>query len=216
MRHLLSLTISLIFVLALPSGVFSEDSSFVKAFVEAYEEKNQEKMSAIVALYKDKVPAEIDALLKGALSPEITSEDKEAFFFTAEQIAKVYNEKFNDPSLLKVVKKKVFESWLSPPVASTPVDGVHIIEFPKATESVKNVFRPDNVIIKKGDIVRWVNNDDIAHLFSTVGFISVGGLFTPSIEPGKTFEYRLEKPGEYYYICFIHKGMIGKITVEDK
>jgi plastocyanin len=112
------------------------------------------------------------------------------------------------------VKKISFEVRLSPPVVSTSVDGIHIIDMPGVTEEVKNGFNPDNIIIKKGETVRWINSDEIEHIFSSTFFIGKGGISSPSIKPGEGWEYKFENTGEYFYICFIHRSMIGAITVE--
>lgn len=94
------------------------------------------------------------------------------------------------------------------------VKGVYIIQG-TSSEAARSIFLPDVIIIKKGGTVRWVNNDKTAHLVASVPVIGEGGIFSPEIGDGESWEYRLNKPGEYYYICFIHKVMYGKVIVED-
>jgi hypothetical protein len=96
-----------------------------------------------------------------------------------EVMASIYKDLFGDIEFFKWAKKNIFEAWLTKPVRSVPQGGVHIVDIPKATETVRDKFRPDNIIIGKGD----------------------------------TWEYTFNEPGEYFYICFIHRAMIGKITV---
>ena len=60
-----------------------------------------------------------------------------------------------------------------------------------------------------------MNEDEVAHLFASFSIIGKGGLFTPNIDPGASWEYTFTEPGEYYYVCFIHKGMVGKIRVTE-
>lgn len=40
--------------------------------------------------------------------------------------------------------------------------------------------------------------------------IGTGGIKATRIDPGQSFEFKFDKAGEYFYICYIHKGMVGK------
>ncbi|GEM_PF-1903208 len=202
-------------VMSLSAPAFSQESDIIKNFIEAFDAKDKARMSSIVEENKDAIPAEIRSLLRQAVAPGTTVEDKEGAFYLAEVMANIYKDKFGDVEPLKEVKRARFESLLGPAVRLTSPDGVHIVDLPEATDTVKNIFKPDNIIIKKGETVRWVNYDKVAHVFASMPFIGKGGLFAPSIEPGGSWEYTFDRPGEYYYICFIHKGMIGKVTVEE-
>jgi plastocyanin len=190
------------------------ESQLLKDFLEAVEQRNDVLMTKIVEDNKDKIPAEINALLEENAKPTTPDETKEENFFVAETLARTYKDVTEDARILKDVKKKSFEFKLGPALRSTPAEGVHIMEFPAPTDTVKNVFKPDNIVISKGDTVRWINHDIEGHVFSTVPFISDGGIMSPRIEPEAAWDYKFEKPGEYYLICFIHHAMIGKVTVE--
>ena len=189
--------------------------TITEAYIEAYESNDQEKTFKIVEDNIEKVPAEIKTLIYSTMSPNIDREKKESTLYIAEQMAITYKEVTGDFEPLREVKREQFESKLSKAVNSVGKDGVHIIETPKETEGRKNYFSPDNIIIKKGETVRWHNTDELAHLFASFSIIGKGGLFTPNIDPAATWEYTFEEPGEYYYLCFIHKGMLGKVTVEE-
>ena len=88
-----------------------------------------------------------------------------------------------------------------------------------SVQNVSKSFGPVKAIqnisfqIKKGEVVRWVNNDNVAHLLASMHVIGEQGIFSPRVAPGNSWEYRFDKAGEYYYICFIHKVMYGKVTV---
>lgn len=205
--------LSLAAVLSL-SSAGSCESEITKQFLEAYDQKSAVKMAEVIKANKDKVPDEIKALVDEAMAPGMTQEDRDGKFFVADMMARAYKDETGDVEILKFVKRKEFDSKLGPAVRSTPKDGVHTVEFPMATPEVKNVFRPDNIIIKAGDTVRWVNNDEQGHIFASMPLIGLGGIFSPRVEPGKSWDFKFEKPGEYFYICFIHHGMIGKVTVE--
>jgi plastocyanin len=72
-------------------------------------------------------------------------------------------------------------------------------------------YNPDDIRIKVGDIVTWIN-DDAHHLIHTV--TSEAGEFDSSdITPGQSFSLKFDKPGSYEYFCQIHPVMSGKVTV---
>jgi len=193
---------------------YAEESVIRKGFIEAFDANDAARMHAIVEENKEKIPDEITSLLEESRRPDVAVEHKEGNRYIAELMAIRYKDITGDAEPLIKVKKEVFNSRLTPTVRSTPSEGVHIVDIPVATGGAKNVFVPDNIIIQKGETVRWTNHDTIAHVFASMPLIGEVGLFAPSIEPGGGWEFTFEKPGEYYYICFIHKGMIGKITVE--
>ncbi len=206
--------LALIAVFALSSISYSFESKIVNDFLTAYDAKDAVGMAAITEKNKEKIPSEILALLYEAMFPKTTEEDREANFFIAELIAKTYKDATGDIEPLLNVKRTVFNSKLTQPLSSTTEGGVHIVELPKTNENETNIFKPDNIIIRQGETVRWVNRDKIAHIFASMPFIGLGDIFTPNIQPGESWEYKFEEPGEYYYLCFIHKGMIGKVTAE--
>jgi plastocyanin len=206
--------LALISVFALSNIGYSFESKIVADFLAAYDAKDAVGMTAITEKNKEKIPSEILALLYESVLPKTTEEDREANFFIAELLAKSYKDATGDIEPLLNVKRTVFDSKLAQPLSSTTKDGVHIVELPEANDNETNIFKPDNIIIKQGETVRWVNRDKVAHIFASMPFIGMGGIFTPNIQPEENWEYKFEKPGEYYYLCFIHMGMVGKITVE--
>lgn len=201
-----------VIILFLFDNAAHSESEIVQRFKTALNTKDAAGMTRIVKENMEKIPAEVNSILEEALPQG--SQEREAKFEVAEFMADEYKNVTGDIGLLKGVKRRVFESRLDKPVVSAPAGGVHIVES-ASTETVKNFFKPDNIIIKKGDVVRWVNRDDTAHLLASVRVIGSTGIFSPAIEQGQSWEYRFDKPGEYYYICFIHKVMYGKVTVLD-
>jgi plastocyanin len=206
--------LTLIAVFALSNISYSFESKIVIDFLAAYDAKDAIGMTAITEKNKEKIPSEVLALLYEAVLQKTTEEDREANFFIAELLAKSYKDVTGDIEPLLNVKRTVFDSKLTQPLISKAEDGVHIVELPETDENETNIFKPDNVIIKQGETVRWVNRDKVAHIFASMPFIGLGGIFTPNIEPGESWEYKFEEPGDYYYLCFIHRGMVGKIIVE--
>lgn len=211
----LGFVFAVVTALTLSTRGYCAESQVRKDFTTALEQNDQIKAAAVIDANKDKVPAEIKALLDEADAPGLSNEDVEGKHYLAELMAKLYKDSTGDVEPLKTVKKKVFESRLSPAVRSTAVNGVHVVECPEPAGEMKNFFKPDNIIIKKGETVKWVNNDKEGHIFASMPFIGMGGIFSTKVEHGQSWEFKFEKPGEYFYICFIHKGMMGKVTVEE-
>ena len=203
-------------VIALSGVALGEESEIRKSFIEARETNNAVLMTKIVEDNKDKIPAEIQSLLDEALSGKATVEEQDGLLYMAELMAKEYKDVAGNASYLITVKKAAFDVKLpQPAVRLEAKDGIYVIEMPAPTDGAQNIFKPENVIIKNGGTVKWVNNDVSAHIFATISLISAGVIRSPSVEPGSTWEYKFERPGEYFYICFIHRSMKGKITVEE-
>ncbi len=91
---------------------------------------------------------------------------------------------------------------------------VHDVVIPDGVDQ----FMPAIITISAGDTVRWTNND--SHRPSH-DFASLPGpnpenkeLKVVELKPGEVFEHTFKRPGEYIYFCYIHKGMIGKVVVD--
>ncbi|MBI5345518.1 MAG: cupredoxin domain-containing protein [Deltaproteobacteria bacterium] len=206
---------ALIAALAFASIGYSAESEVLKKFLEAHDSSDPLKTAAVIEENKASIPAEVKALLDEAALPSTTPEKRDETLYIAEMMAKAYKDATGDIQPIKEVKKVVFNSKLSSPAHPAPVEGVYIIEMPEASDAAKNLFRPDNLVIKKGATVRWMNKDKVTHVFATMPLIGMTGMRSPNLEPGQSWEYKFEKPGEYYYLCFIHQGMVGKVTVEE-
>ncbi len=205
-------TLSTVFFLLLGQAQAAE-SELVKAFIKAYDAKDIPGMSELIKSNKGKVPAEVRALVKEGLEKGLDPVEKTAKFFTGELMAREYKNLTNDAGPLIELKQAEFNSNLHKAVTSKAVKGVNTIEIPAGTDKERNLFKPDNIIIHEGETVRWKNNDSVAHIFASMPLIGNGGIFTPSLKGGDKWEHKFDKPGEYFYLCFIHQGMVGKVTV---
>ncbi len=82
-----------------------------------------------------------------------------------------------------------------------------------ATEvSLKGIkFNPPEVTIAAGDTVTWTNNDTVGHDVTGDSFSSgdPGGL-----QNGDTFKFTFKNAGTFDYVCTVHPGMEGSVTVE--
>jgi len=203
-----------IIILALWSSAVRAESEIAKEFSSALEKKDALRLNTIINKNKDKIPAEVQALVDAALAPGIDIKEKEAKLNLAERMARHYKNITADEAPLISEQKRAFESYLSAPVASQSEDGEHTI-FIRHHADGTGPFSPDNIVIKKGDTIRWVNENNEDHLLSTASGISSERLVSPKIEPGKSWTHKFYKPGVYYYLCCIHnEKMYGKITVE--
>lgn len=211
----------MILFLALTGFIFSSgaalaaDSEIVHKFKNAYYSKNTEAAHQVISVNRAFIPQELKALLDIALIPKVPAGLRESNFFIATAMAEEYKNTTGDIAILRMVKSRIFNSRLMQPMRPQPSDGFYVVET-ISTDAVINAFIPDNIIVPKGSIVRWVNKDTTEHLLASMPVIGLGGIFSSPIEPGKSWEFKFDTPGVYYYICFIHKVMYGKVTVEEQ
>ena len=72
-------------------------------------------------------------------------------------------------------------------------------------------FDPEDATAKAGQEVCWVNEDTIDH--NAVD--EEGGAFRSELfGKGKTFTATVDEPGEISYVCTVHPGMTGTLTIE--
>ena len=82
-----------------------------------------------------------------------------------------------------------------------------------ANEEVKIdnfTFNAQQVTVKAGDTVTWVNHDDIPHTVTstTMAFRS------KAMDTDDKFSFTFTTPGSYAYFCSLHPHMTGTIVVE--
>ena len=194
---------------------FAQESGFAKEFIKALDANDEKRMTLLVEMKKATVPDEVKALIDASSAKEVTHDERMSMLYVAEVMAQHYKEVTGDFEPLKEVKKATFNAQIPGPVRSTATKGIHVVTMPMRSEKAKNYFKPANIIIKKGETVKWVNEDSVAHIFSSMPFIGAGVFLSPMIDAGGDWQYTFDVPGEYFYICFIHAGMLGKITVEE-
>lgn len=73
-------------------------------------------------------------------------------------------------------------------------------------------FEPEDITVKTGATILWTNNENVPH--NVVA--KEGAEFTSEIfGEGGTYEHTAEQAGEIDYVCTLHPGMDGTITVVD-
>lgn len=72
-------------------------------------------------------------------------------------------------------------------------------------------YSPSSITVRPGQRITWVNEDDVLHdVVSTDGERIESELF-PN---GESFSFTPTRAGSIHYVCTIHPGMEGNITVE--
>ena len=76
------------------------------------------------------------------------------------------------------------------------------------TDEIKGLaFNPDQITVRAGDSVTWVNHDSDRHHLQGDGFES------NDLPNSSTFTVQFPEPGEIAYHCTIHTYMEGKVVV---
>ena len=79
-----------------------------------------------------------------------------------------------------------------------------------ATITIQNgAFNPNNLTVKTGTNVQWINNDNASHQI-----ISDSGAFqSPMLNTGGVYNFYFAKSGIFGYYCGLHPTETGTITV---
>ena len=81
-------------------------------------------------------------------------------------------------------------------------------------EMLKYKFVPEEITIKAGDTVHWLNVERRA--YHTIWFKQLGEKETAELFPKEFFEKTFDKPGDYPYLCGPHweqRDMKGVVHV---
>lgn len=81
-------------------------------------------------------------------------------------------------------------------------------------EMLKFKFVPEEITIKAGDTVRWLNTE--RRQYHTIWFKEAGDKETAELFPEEFYEKTFELPGDYPYLCGPHweqRGMKGVVHV---
>lgn len=80
------------------------------------------------------------------------------------------------------------------------------------TVTMQNIaFSPTSVTVKKGETVKWVNKDTVAHNVTA----TKGATFKSStFGQGGSFTWKAAKAGTVEYFCTIHPNMTAKLIVQ--
>lgn len=73
-------------------------------------------------------------------------------------------------------------------------------------------FNAQQVTVKAGDTVTWVNHDDIPHTVTSTNM----AFRSKALDTDDKFSFTFATPGSYAYFCSLHPHMTGTIVVEAK
>ncbi|MCU0494392.1 MAG: plastocyanin/azurin family copper-binding protein [Chloroflexaceae bacterium] len=71
-------------------------------------------------------------------------------------------------------------------------------------------FSPASLTIQAGQTVTWTNNEALPHNITAAD----RSFSSANLTQGQTFSRRFDSPGSYSYLCTLHAGMTGTITVQ--
>ena len=72
------------------------------------------------------------------------------------------------------------------------------------------VYNPQQITVKAGSTVTWVNHDDIPHTVTS----KTGAFRSKALDTDDKFSFTFATPGSYPYFCALHPHMTGTIVVE--
>lgn len=72
-------------------------------------------------------------------------------------------------------------------------------------------FQPEEVTIKSGEIITWINKDSMKHTATSTSDVFDSGLFGKD----ESFQQKFDEAGTFDYLCTPHPYMTGKIIVEE-
>lgn len=73
------------------------------------------------------------------------------------------------------------------------------------------VFKPEQLIIKTGDTVTWMNVGSVVHTATSDNGTEIASL---EINPGASYSKKFTLPGTYTYHCTFYSFMRGTIIVQ--
>jgi plastocyanin len=71
-------------------------------------------------------------------------------------------------------------------------------------------FNPQQITVKAGTTVVWINHDDIPHTIVSKTFI----FKSKAMDTDDKFSFTFTTPGAFAYFCSLHPHMTGTIVVE--
>jgi plastocyanin len=110
-----------------------------------------------------------------------------------------------------------------PPTTSTTTTTSSVVSLGRASVVIADhAFNPENITVRVGTIITWVNNDSSEHqIISDVGFAGKSGGFSRQISDlkssrmykGSTYSYRFQRTGNFTYHCNIYPKLRGSVQV---
>jgi plastocyanin len=78
-----------------------------------------------------------------------------------------------------------------------------------ASALTNTAYSPNPITVAVGESVTWVNNDSVTHTTT-----SNNNVWDATLAPGGRFSRAFMTAGSFPYLCTIHPGMVGTVTVQ--
>ena len=72
-------------------------------------------------------------------------------------------------------------------------------------------FEPDQLTVAPGTTVTWVNDGEEPHTSTADDGMWDSG----TLQPGESYSFTFDEPGDYSYFCEIHPDMTATVTVSE-
>ncbi|MDD5111259.1 MAG: cupredoxin family copper-binding protein [Candidatus Altiarchaeota archaeon] len=86
------------------------------------------------------------------------------------------------------------------------------------TVTIKDfAFQPNEIRIKTGTIVTWINEDSAPHKVASdphPAHTDLPGLVSGNLAQGQSYSFTFSTPGTFGYHCHLHPSMTGRVIVE--
>jgi len=106
-----------------------------------------------------------------------------------------------------VVRTRAAALWFVVAAGFVCATTVHAAEHTVVMDGVK--FEPAALTVSSGDTVVWINKDPFPHTATARGVFD-----SHEIAAGKSWKFTPGKAGVYEYVCTLHPGMKGTLTVK--
>lgn len=104
--------------------------------------------------------------------------------------------------------------------AIAPDPGHKVIDVQMTMQGDKGVYVPAKFAATRGDVIRFVNGENVHNVHFTAANNPSGVNYPPAspylTQPGQTYDLKVEFPaGKYDFVCDPHaaSGMVGELTV---
>lgn len=129
-----------------------------------------------------------------------------------------FTKKSSDDTATKTAARGVGSSELPEGTTETSLAGTDTAgaadDTVAAEVSIVNMaFAPSNVTVKKGSMVKWTNNDSVAHTVTESD--TKNGPDSGTLNKGDTYSFTYSAVGTYSYKCDFHPNMTGTVTVTE-
>lgn len=114
-------------------------------------------------------------------------------------------------SLLRRAVGVIVGAGLFAGAAGLAVGGAAAADGPRTHEVVIQglLYVPENLKVRRGDVVVWINKDPFPHTATAAGAFDSG-----SVAAGKSWKFTARRAGSFAYVCTLHSNMKGTLQVE--